>query len=375
MKIIHAMPDIDKEASGPSYSVVRLCESLIQLAADSRIALVGGENHKSYVHSFPKGVGPARLGRSPLMRKWLREQVASGNVDVVHNHSLWMMPNVYPGWATKGTPVPYIVSPRGTLSPWALSSGSKIKRFFWPFVQRPSMAHVTCFHATADAEYEDIRRMGYRQPVAVIPNGIDIPDLQPRTVTSTRTLLFLGRLHPVKGVDFLLRAWKVLAVEFPDWSLKIVGPDNNDTARSLRALADNLTLPRVEFAGPVYGAEKLNVYQASDLYVLPTHSENFAMTVAEALACGAPVVVSQGAPWSGVLGKGAGWWPEIGEGPLLATLRQAMAIPRRDLALMGQAGRQWMADEFSWGSVAERMLATYSWVLGRGDRPACVRLD
>lgn len=369
------MPDVDKEASGPSYSVIRLSESLVRVSVDSRVALLGDECTKPHIKFFPRGIGPARLGRSPEMQRWLRDQVVSGSVDVVHNHSLWMMPNVYPGWATKGSSVPYVVSPRGTLSAWALASGSKVKRIFWPLIQKPSMSHVSCFHATAEAEYEDIRRMGYRQPVSIIPNGIDLPDFGLRPEVNHRTLLFLGRLHPVKGVDSLLRVWSFLQYEFPDWNLRIVGPTDNDTAKALIGQSQGLSLQRVDFSGPLYGKDKLAAYRAADIYVLPSHSENFAMTVAEALSCGTPVVVSKGAPWAGVESHVAGWWPEIGDQPLLDTLRRAMALQRSSLAAMGENGRVWMRQEFSWLGLAEKMKETYSWLLRKGERPSCVVLD
>ncbi len=375
MNIVHTMPDIDKEASGPSYSVVRLCESLLELREKSSIALIGGHASNHFVHGFARGMGPAHLGNSPAMYRWLKKMVADGNVDIVHNHSLWMLPNVYPGWVTQGKSIPYVVSPRGTLSKWAMQSGSKVKRLFWPFIQKPSITHAACFHATSDAEYEDIRRMGFRQPVAVIPNGIDLPVFSKREVGPTRTLLFLGRLHPVKGVDFLLRAWRILESEFPGWSLRIVGPTGNETATALIELSKSLSLKRVTFSGAIYGNDKFDAYRDADLYVLPTHSENFAVTVAEALACATPVVVSQGAPWGGVVENKAGWWPEIGELPLVVALRSAMSLSRDDLGEMGENGRRWMQKDFSWMGISEKMRGTYLWLRGQGDKPPCVVID
>src|SRR5690606_30834270 len=108
--------------------------------------------------------------------KWLRDIVLSAEVDVLHNHSLWMMPNVYPGWATKRTlNIPLVVSPRGTLSPWALNRSRWKKKMFWHLLQKPAIRHAACFHATAESEYHDIRRIGFDQPICIIPNGIHIP--------------------------------------------------------------------------------------------------------------------------------------------------------------------------------------------------------
>lgn len=367
MRVIHVVPAIAEEASGPSYSVVRLCESLIAQGQDVTLAALDWAPLPApppFLKTFPLGLGPRRLGRSPGMRRWLDDAARQGTADLFHNHSLWMMPNVYPGWVARQQQVPLMVSPRGTLSAWAMSSGSAIKRVFWPWLQKPALAATTCFHATAESEYDDIRRMGFRQPVVIIPNGIDIPDLVPKILNESRTLLFLGRVHPKKGVDLLLHAWQVVMTRFPDWDLQIVGPDNGGYLVKMQALAARLRLERVVFPGTLYGKEKLCAYREASLFVLPTHSENFGMTVAEALAAGTPAIVTKGAPWGGLeQQQGAGWWIDIGVDPLVACLEEALSLSPQNLVKMGQRGRDWMEAEFSWAQVGKRMAETYHWIL------------
>jgi glycosyltransferase involved in cell wall biosynthesis len=374
VKIVHTIPDIDKEAAGPTYSVVRLCDALREEGEEVTLALVGERPSSGTMRVFARGWGPKRFGNSPAMNKWLHAQVTAG-VDVVHNHSLWMLPNVYAGWATRGKSTTYIVSPRGTLSPTAMASGSRLKRIIWPLLQRPALSHANCFHATAESEYEDIRRVGFRQPVAVIPNGIDIPTLVKRHATSRRTVLYLGRLHPIKGVDLLLRAWQTLQARYPAWDLRIVGPRESPTAASLIGMASSLGLRRISFDGALYGSDKFRAYQDASLYVLPSHSENFAMTVAEALASGTPVVVSQGAPWERVKREHAGWWHPTGYDGLCTSLEQAMSMPHDALIEMGQNGRRWMQKEFSWNRIAREMQDTYRWMRNQGPKPTCVRVE
>jgi len=194
MRIIHTVPAISNEASGPSYSVVRLCESLVQQGQELTLAALDWapiSSPPAFLKTFPLGLGPRRLGRSPAMSRWLNERAGLQAVDVFHNHSLWMMPNVYPGQVARKYDIPFVVSPRGVFTEYAMAIGSKIKRVFWPLIQRPALNAVNCFHATAESEYADIRRLGFRQPVAVIPNGIDIPELMPKISINSRTLLFL----------------------------------------------------------------------------------------------------------------------------------------------------------------------------------------
>lgn len=378
IRITHIVPAIANEASGPSYSVVRLCESVISQGQEVTLAALDWAPIASpplFLKVFPLGLGPRRLGRSPAMAGWLDRQALGKSVDILHNHSQWMMPNVYPGWVSRRHSIPLVVSPRGTFSAWAFTQGSFVKQWFWPLVQAPSLRVTTCFHATAMSEYEDIRRLGFHQPVAVIPNGIDIPDLKEQPQGKYRTLLFLGRVHPIKGLDLLLPAWQTIQYRFPDWRLRIVGPDNGGYLAQMQTLAKKLALTRIEFAGAVYGQQKWQVYRDADLFVLPTYSENFGMAVAESLAAGTPAVVTKGAPWQGLETQGAGWWIDIGLDPLVAALEQALAGSPAVLEEMGQRGRVWMMRDYSWQHIGQQMAATYCWLLHGGCRPDWVIED
>lgn len=377
-KSVHVIPSISNESSGPSYSVVNLCRSLIEAGVEVTLVDLDDSDQKSkpdFVRSFKQTGYPMRLGRSPAMRAWLTEKAINGQINIMHNHSLWMMPNVYSCNAVKGINVPLVVSPRGTLSDWAMNNGSKIKKIFWPLVQYPALRAVACFHATAESEYLDIRRLGFRQPVAVIPNGIDIPATPQLSFGSARTLLFLGRIHPVKGLDMLLPAWAALQYRFPDWRLRIVGPDNSGYLEQIKILAGQLGLERIEFTGPLTGVDKASAYAEADLFVLPTYSENFGMAVAESLAVGTPAIVTKGAPWSGLNAKGAGWWINIDKGSLIACLQEAMTKSVKELREMGDCGRTWMQESYSWENIALEMRHVYEWLLREIDKPKCVITD
>lgn len=359
------MPAIAEEASGPSYSVTRLCSGLIAQGHEVELAALEWApiaNAPPFLRQFPIGSGPRRLGRSPAMFSWLSEQGRSEKVSIIHNHSLWMMPNIYPGWVARRFEIPLVISPRGTLSTFAFNNGSAVKRLVWPLLQKPAIDPVTCFHATAISEYEDIRRMGFRQPVAVIPNGVDIPPMGQKAPKLRRSVLFLGRIHKKKGLDMLLPAWRVLQDRFTDWDLKIAGPDNRGYLGEMRLLAEHLRLKRIEFLGPVYGEAKWQMYRDSDLFVLPTYSENFGMSIAESLAAGTPAIVSKGAPWGGLEDYGAGQWIDIGIDPLVASLESLMTCSTEDLDDMGRRGRAWMSKSFSWQTIGHQILDTYRWI-------------
>lgn len=382
MRLLHVVPYIGEEASGPAYSTTTLNQKMNELGVSSRLLVTCDREAEQArldgaITEFPRRSFPYRLGRSPEMLSCLRNEVATGAVDVIHNHSIWMMPNVYPGWVTTGTDIPLVVSPHGTFSKWALGRSKAVKFLFWNTLQKRALVNAALFHATAASEYDDIRRLGFRQPVAMVPNGIDIPRLSGKTCgdNSEATLLFLSRVHPVKGLEYLLHAWATLQDAHPRWVLRIVGPGEPSYLKKLSKLASSLRLERVAFTGPLYGHEKDEAYRCADLFVLPTHSENFGVAVAESLAAGCPVVTTRGAPWSGLVDYGAGWWIDIGVEPLRAALDEAMSRDTGTLAEMGARGRAWMERDFSWDRITAQMIESYRWIREGGTKPEWIVND
>jgi len=372
MRVGYVIPSVANEASGGTYAVTNLCLAVNSCKAECVLLSLDSAKHSclEFHHKlFSYDLGLQRIGSSSELKKYLFHSVINYQFDILHNHSLWMMPNVYPGIVAQKTTVPYIVSPHGTLSRKAMNLGSKLKYPFWHLVQKPALKYVSCFHATASNEYEDIRRHNFTQPVAIIPNGVDIPELVEYEKNDERTLLFLSRIHPNKGIDNLLNAWKIVQSKFPEWELKIVGPDNFGHLDEMKKLSAKLKLSRVKFTGPLFGQEKQMAYQQADLFVLPTYSENFGMAVAEALAAGTPAIVTKGAPWEGLNTHGAGQWIDIGVDPLVASLEDMMSRSREELMQMGLNGREWMKRDFSWDKIGAQMVETYHWMLGKAPKP------
>jgi glycosyltransferase involved in cell wall biosynthesis len=374
VKLLHVVPHVSNEASGPTYVIPRLCESLAILGHELTLSCLAarGEIPGVTLDLHPQWPILSRFAISTSHARALRDKAAC--VDIIHNHSLWSMVNVAAGLVVPGRRAKLVTSPHGTLSPWALSRSKAVKRVLWP-LQRRVLECADLLHATSEVEYQQIRAQGFTAPVAIIPNGIDLPALLPSKVQGDqRTLLFLGRIHPTKCVDRLLQAWHRLQDTHPDWRLVIAGRGEAEHEREVHELASALKLKRVEFPGPLYGADKSRAYFDADLFVLPTHSENFGMAVAEALAHGCPAVVSRGAPWSGLEAEGCGWWVEHDVDTLVQTLDVAMRLPADQLSEMGRKGRAWMERDFGWESVAQRMDAAYRWVVSGEDRPGELRV-
>jgi glycosyltransferase involved in cell wall biosynthesis len=247
----------------------------------------------------------------------------------------------------------------------------------WLF-QDAAFARAGLLHATCEQEAVDIAAFGLTHPIAVIPHGIDIPTISPRADvagTSAPFALSLGRIHPVKALDWLIRAWALVVPSFPQWRLKIVGPSELGHAGELEQLGRSLKLSSVDISGPVYGTEKTALLAAAELFALPTLNENFAMTVAESLAVGTPVISTRGAPWAGLETHGCGWWIDHGVEPLAAALRTALSLPDEERRAMGARGRAWMARDFAWDGIARQMAGLYRWLVQGGERPSCIRTD
>jgi glycosyltransferase involved in cell wall biosynthesis len=377
-KIIHTLPSTHREASGPTYSVVRLCETMNKIGLLNELITLDSpkQNYPSFQKVFPYGFGPKKLGNSPLMKDWLEMEVKLGNVLLFHNHSLWMMPNVYPGNIASKYDIPYVVSPRGCFTRYAMSIGPKIKKLFWLTIQNPSLKSTTMFHATAFSEYEDIRRLGFKQPIAIIPNGIDIPIHQRMDKNNSfRNLLFLGRLHPNKGIEILLKAWYAVQNNYLNWRLLIVGPDENGHLEYLKSIINELKIQRVDFLGPIYGEQKWELYNSSDLFILPSHSENFGMTIAEALASGIPAIVFKGAPWERLIEKKAGWWIDNDLNVLIECLKNVLNYTPEELRFFGNNGKLWMENDFTWDIIAEKMKKSYEWLLYNIKKPDWIFVD
>lgn len=374
MKLLHVVPHISAEASGPSYSVPRLCQALAEDGHAVRLSCLGAARPVPgvQVEVHPQWPVARRFAISPAHARALAR--AADEVDIVHNHSLWSMVNVAAGWVVPGKRAKLVVSPRGTLSSWALGHSRWRKRLLWP-LQRRVLARADLLHATSEEECHEIRALGFRAPVAVIPNGIDVPRMVPRGVRDggMHTLLFLSRIHPKKGIERLLDAWAALEHQFPQWQLVIAGTGEMAHVAAIYAQAERLGLQRVRFPGPLYGEDKSATYRAADLFILPTHSENFGMVVAEALAHGCPAIVSKGAPWAGLESEGCGWWIDHDVPALQAALSHAMRLPETERRAMGVRGHAWMERDFGWASIAARMSAGYRWIVQGGECPDWVK--
>ncbi|MGZ9158269.1 MAG: glycosyltransferase [Nitrospira sp.] len=318
-------------------------------------------------------IGPHAFGWAPELRRAL----ADYEPDIVDAQGLWMYPSLASLWWHRRTQLPYVVTPHGMLDPWAMRKSAWKKQIVRWWFEDEHLRKAACLRATSAMEAGHFRAFGLRNPIAVVPNGIDLPPVQAIVQEPGRLnrVLFLSRIHPKKGLDFLLRAWSNLHRSYSTWELVIAGPDEVGHRAEMQKLAGELRLERVLWHEPIFGKEKLDLYASADLFVLPTHAENFGLVVGEALAHGVPVITTKNAPWCGLEVHRCGWWINLCDQAMTIALSEAMCLPAEQRREMGTRGRVWIERAFAWPAIGRQMLDVYQWVLGGGTPPSFLMVD
>lgn len=328
-------------------------------------------------------VGPRSLGYAPSLGGALNY----AGLDLLHSHGLWMYPSRASLLWARSNKKPYVISPHGMLDSWAVNHSRWKKRLVGRMYEDAHLHGSACLHALCDAEFEAIRTYGLRNPVCVIPNGIDLPDSLAAAVpvwhdllpTNARVLLYLGRIHPKKGLVNLLHAWKLTQQgSFDDrsWVLAVAGWDQAGHEAELKSLASSLGISNsVFFVGPQFDNAKHASYARADAFVLPSFSEGLPMVVLEAWAHGLPVVKTPQCN----LPEGFASCAAIKVEPVVDSIAEGLmslfTLPDQKRLAMGMQGRRMVEERFTWPRIAEQMLAVYRWVLGTGEKPECVITD
>lgn len=378
MRVIHVTTATNRDAAGVRAAVDGMVDGLGRIA-DLHVVQMGvvpeGEHWDRGVSERVRqvrlrSIGPRLFSYTP----GLRSAIAAERPDVVHIHGIWQYPGVASTGSARSSGSVVVLSPHGMLSARALAHHSPKKYLAWLAYQRTALARIDLIHVTSEAERADVRRAGLRQPVAVVPFGVDVPAHCPdRGPTGPMTALFLSRIHPIKGILDLVRAWA--RVRPAGWRLVISGPDEcGHRSEVARAIAEQGLDDVVAIGGPRWGRDREEIVAAADLFVLPSHSENFGLAIAEALAQGVPVLTTRGAPWRSIQEAGCGWWVPVGEQGLETGLTEACGLSREALLHMGRLGWRMMRDQFSWETCSTMLAAVYRWPCGRGPRPARISL-
>ena len=376
MKILHVIEGIE-EACGISRFSMEIAKE--QTIAGHTVCIVTRQNL-----DYPAGnlsiktlTNPAEIDFTP---------------DIVHIHCIWSMyVHRMAVWCRKKN-VPYIISPHGALTPWAL----KFK--WWKKIpallvyQYNDLKRAAAFHITARKEQTNLKRLLLNQNAVIAPLGITPPGK--KIEHRENIILFVGRIHPVKGLKNLIKAWgNISQNKRKGWKLVCAGPNNVGYQQKLISLANKLSLSTVEiqnidftnnsrnktahdfiidltnkksdiiFTGTVRGALKDILYQSSKFFILPSFSENFGVVVLEALANGTPTITTTCTPWSDIKEHKCGWQIEPTVKEIKTSLEKALTLDTEEFEIYSANASQLVLHNYSWKNSAQTLTVFYSMLL------------
>lgn len=389
MKIALLTPSLSRTAGGIFEIERRLAQTLGQLP-DTTVDVYGAEDEHTKADLplwrplMPKSypfIGPQNFRYS----RSLRRAFLKCDADVAQLPALWMYTSVVLlAWARKYRRC-YMVTINGMLERWALNNARVKKQIAAALFERRCLRGAACLQVNSEAELESVRRFGLRNPVCIIPNGVDIdqdpvsgePMWKGGLSAGQKVLLYLGRLHPKKNLPELLRAWGRIAdrPSVEPWQLVIAGWDQGGHLKSLRQLCRELALSRVLFIGPQFGDERVRTMQAADAFVLPSRSEGLPMSVLEAWAAAKPVVITRECNLPEGFTCAAAIETGLEAGSLAENLKKLTAMTDEERQRFGFNGRELVKERFSWPTVGRELRRVFEWVVSGGPAPKSVRTE
>ena len=393
MNIAYLLNSVSRKAGG----LFEICRRLAQtICREKEIVILGVEDEFTNVDindwaPLRPAVFPPVLLRSFGYAAGYAQYLAEACPDIAHAHGLWTYPSLAGYLWHRRTKRPFVYTAHGMLDPWALRNAAWKKRLVRVLWEDAAHRSAACFHVNSEAEHVSARRFGLRNPICVIPNGVDVPraaenskfrneSLLSKFAEDRKILLYLGRLHPKKNVANLIRAWKQTlnshASAREDWTLAIAGWDQAGYERELKRLtSDHGLMTGVRFLGPLFGQEKDAAYRACDAFVLPSLSEGLPMAVLEAWAYAKPVLMTPECNLPEGFAVGAAVQIGTKSGEIAVGLKKLTEMSDSDRTVMGGRGQALVATKFSWPRIGEQMRSVYEWLLSGGPRPESVRID
>lgn len=393
MKVAVIMGSISRLAGGLLEANRRLAQGLQErgdevsvLSVEDAFTAADKESWEPIKTTAFPCLGPTRFAYAPRMQRGLSILAP----DLVHTQGMWTYPSLASYRWHRRTGRPEVIHPHGMMDAWALKNSGWKKRLMVAYFERKHLMGASCLRALCLAEMESLRAYGLKNPVCVIPNGIDLLPIQKQQVPHSllplgkKMLLYLGRLHPKKGLETLIKAWAAFQLSNAtnqSWVLVIAGWDEGGHESRLKRLATECGLrwsdtvsvdSTIVFAGPQFGMDKEKLYQACDAFVLPSFSEGLPMVVLEAWAYGKPVIMTPQCHLPEGVTFGAALEVKPEEGSLVSGIRSMVAMSADERSDMGSNGRELVRRRFTWDQVADQTRCVQEWLVHGGARPNCV---
>lgn len=389
MKILNVIENLDDRYGGPAKSVPYMCKYLrednidvdilsIKLHTNEENAIVKKFNlhWKTFNYIFSK-----KFRYSFRLKSYIINLVQNEKKLIIHNHNLWNYISYISYKISKDHNIHLVTSIRGSLYRWSLNQSMYKKKIAWMLFQKKALQNASCIHVTEINELRAVRKLGIKTPIALIPNGINLSEFSKlkssknakkslNLESKKKYILFISRLHPKKGLDYLVDSWINHANDNKEWDLLIVGPEYD------KEYVDNIKLKihqsgfqnRVKFTGMLEGQKRLNAFASSSLFVLPSHSENFGISIAEAMASKIPVITTHGTPWGEINDYKAGWWVKLTKKNIDQALSSALNADQKELDLKGLKGQR-LIQKYEWKYQANKMKDLYEYIINNGKKP------
>lgn len=380
MKIVHLVENMDDSYGGPARSIPLLCKYLNGLGIQTLILSVklhaSEHNHvieqndlqwESFDFDYSKKLRVSKKFRNRV------EGLAKEEGTIFHVHNSWNYVPYLANSIRKKYSIPLVISVRGSMYPWSLKQRKWVKRLAWNFFQRKALEDASVIHATEENEAKALRELGIKNKISIVPNGVELSFSKIKRneaikllglKKNVRYVLFLSRIHPKKGVEYLIESFSKLTDEFPNWELLIVGPvgDQKYYHELTRKVTTNGLSEKIHFLGSIEGEKKRAVFSASEIFVLPSHTENFGIVIAEALVYNLPVITTTGTPWKEIEEYKSGWYIKLDQEKLTIALSEAMSKDEKRLTKIGENSNKFIKN-YSWEIQAKKMLEVYECIL------------
>lgn len=388
MNLGFVLPYLAERFGGPVAVAKNTGEALAAMGHDVSYWATAGKSDREELASMDC----AHIYDVAWPRSWYRSKglarglsVEAGSFDIMQINGFWAYSVYMASRIARANSIPYLLRPAGCLEPWRLRHGCLRrlkKRLYFNLISKSIMRYAACLQAVSTQEAEHFRQVGYRGPITVIPNGVDIseftrgdrseaeaywPELKERPV-----VLFMSRLSPEKGLDILIPVWAdiVKSKAYKDAMLVIAGPDDRGYRKVVEGIIDRCDVgSKVLLTGMMRSREKLALLRRADVFVLPSYSENFGIVVAEALACEIPVITTTGTPWEQLQEVDAGRWIKPREPELAQALRELMDMSESERDAMGHRGRELVLEKYNWNRITRQLINVYNCILHGKDVP------
>jgi len=374
MKYLQTIAGLRAKSGGTSTCTYDLIKAMRSLSCNVDLMTLQADdllgNNEWWIKALPND-SISSYGYSRNMNRFLQKS----DYDLYHTNGMWMYCNHETCLVARKKDKPYVITPHGMLYTQALARSAWKKKLLLAMGGvAKDLKSATCIHVTCSTEMKFYKALGYHNPIAVIPNPVTIPHYIPNIIThgERKSIGYLGRLHPYKRPDALIKAWARLKEETVGFELLFMGKGTDEYEQYLHKLVDDLHLKNVSFLGMVTGEEKYKILASMRALCVPSKTENFGMTVAEALIAKTPVICTNTAPWKELNTCHCGWWVDNDINTLAQAIRCVLQLPQNDIEKMGENGKRLVETNYAAEKVAQKMKQLYDWILNGREKPEFV---